>query len=264
MSEKISDTVKITLALQNVRGDLVQSLNVSVSESTTWSQAHDLLINHFNNAAPLENKIVYQFTNPDKKRWDQLCQEGKGKGQKSKGPQKRSKGSSNNAQQQKGKSKGKGETKPKGKGQWTTWSRSQNQTQKWSQSQGDQKGQRGKSGNGKAHCQACGKSGHQAHQCWDSAIISELKASSQHLGVSSGLTNWDSRTRSASRFQDLRPAAQQLQQRSQSQASTHYGSVPSVLSHSNSVVIDSTWMTSLNPQTQAQRSKRLVLHFLTP
>ena len=49
-SEKISDTVKITLALQNVKGNLAQSLNVSISDSTTWPQVHALLINYFNNA----------------------------------------------------------------------------------------------------------------------------------------------------------------------------------------------------------------------
>ena len=36
-------------------------------------------------------------------------------------------------------------------------------------------------------------------------------------------------------LQDLRPAAQQLQQSSQSEASTHYGSVSSVLSHPGQV-----------------------------
>ena len=31
-SDKITDTVKITLALQNVKGNLAQSLNVSISD----------------------------------------------------------------------------------------------------------------------------------------------------------------------------------------------------------------------------------------
>ena len=44
-SEKITDTVKITLALQNVKGNLAQSLNVSISDSTTWPQVHARLIN---------------------------------------------------------------------------------------------------------------------------------------------------------------------------------------------------------------------------
>ena len=59
--EKVTDTVKITLALQNVRGNLAQFLNVSVSDST-WSQVHSLLINYFNNAAPVDTKGIYQFT----------------------------------------------------------------------------------------------------------------------------------------------------------------------------------------------------------
>ena len=45
-SEKITDTVKITLALQNVKGNLAQSLNVSISDSTTWPQVHARLTNY--------------------------------------------------------------------------------------------------------------------------------------------------------------------------------------------------------------------------
>ena len=76
-----------------------------------------------------------------------------------------SKGSSI-SQQQKGKSKGKGKTKSNLKGQWATWSWNQNQNQSWNQTQGDQKGQKKKEWKMKGLCQVCGKSGHEAHQCW--------------------------------------------------------------------------------------------------
>ena len=125
-SEKISDTVKITLALQNVKGNLAQSLNVSISDSTTWPQVHALLINYFNNAVPVDLKPIYQFDQSEKTEINSF-KKGKGKGQKSKGQKgKGSKGSSS-FQNPKGKSKGKGKTKSKGKGQWTTWSWGQNQ-----------------------------------------------------------------------------------------------------------------------------------------
>ena len=65
--EKVSDTVKITLALQNVRGNLAQSSDVSVSDTTTWTQINAILMNYFNNDAPVETKGVYQFNNTDKK-----------------------------------------------------------------------------------------------------------------------------------------------------------------------------------------------------
>ena len=85
--EKVSDTVKITLALQNVRSNLAQSPSVNVSETTTWSQVHVLLIN-YNNAAPVETKGVYQFNMSDKKEEVNFVKKGKGKGHKSEGPQK--------------------------------------------------------------------------------------------------------------------------------------------------------------------------------
>ena len=40
MAKKFADAIKITLALQNVRGNLAQSLNVNASD--TWSQLHSL------------------------------------------------------------------------------------------------------------------------------------------------------------------------------------------------------------------------------
>ena len=76
-SEKISDTVKITLALQNVKGNLAQSLNVSISDSTTWPQVHALLINYFNNAVPVDLKPIYLILSvrPVREDRDQLVQE---------------------------------------------------------------------------------------------------------------------------------------------------------------------------------------------
>ena len=131
-SEKITDTVKITPALQNVKGNLAQSLNVSISDSTTWSQVHALLINYFNNAVPVDLKPIYQFDQSEKTEINSF-KKGKGKGQKSKGQKgKGSKGSSS-FPNPKGKSKGKGKTKSKGKGQWTTWSWGQNQNPNWGQ-----------------------------------------------------------------------------------------------------------------------------------
>ena len=144
----------MTLALQNAKGNLAQSLNVSISDSTTWPQVHALLINRFNNAVPVDLKPIYQFDQSEKTKINSL-KKGKGKGQKSKGQKgKGSKGSSS-LQNPKGKSKG--------KGQWTTWSRGQNQQNaNWGQ-----KGQKGsKSGKGKSACPICGKSGHTSNQCW--------------------------------------------------------------------------------------------------
>ena len=53
--EKVTDTVRITLALQAVKGNPPQSLNVTASDATTWSQAHSHLINYFNNATSQGN-----------------------------------------------------------------------------------------------------------------------------------------------------------------------------------------------------------------
>ena len=83
-SEKITDTVKITLALQNVKENLAQSLNVSISNSTTWPQVHALLINYFNNAVLVDLKPIYQFDQSEKTEINSF-KKGKGKGQKSKG-----------------------------------------------------------------------------------------------------------------------------------------------------------------------------------
>ena len=79
-SEKISDTAKITLALQNVKGNLTQSLNVSLSDSTTWPQVHALRINYFNNAVSVDLKPIYQFDQTEETEINSF-KKGKGKGQ---------------------------------------------------------------------------------------------------------------------------------------------------------------------------------------
>ena len=212
----ISDTVKIALALQNVKGNLAQSLNVSIRDSTTWPQVHALLINYFNNAVPVDLKPIHQFDQTEKTEINSF-KKGKGKGQKSKGQKgKGSKGSSS-FQSSKGKQKGKGKTKSKGKGQWTTWSWGQDQQNaNWGQGQKGQKGS--KSGKGKSACSVCGKSGHTSNQCWwnrdqegwnfsrtcttaqGKLRFTALKGSLQHSSVPSGSTNSDLTSRSAQRF----------------------------------------------------------------
>ena len=74
-SEKISDTVKITLALQNVRGNLAQSLNVSVSESTSSnisSQPSHQLLEQCSRYRDQEHLSTQQSR---QERVDQLCQD---------------------------------------------------------------------------------------------------------------------------------------------------------------------------------------------
>ena len=56
-SSSQSASVIITLALQYVRGNLVQFLKVSVHGSTIWSQVHCLPINRFNNTALRTEKV---------------------------------------------------------------------------------------------------------------------------------------------------------------------------------------------------------------
>ena len=243
-SEKITDTVEITLALQNGKGNLAQSLNVSISDSTTWPQVHALLINYFNNAVPVDLKPIDQFDQSEKTEINSFK---KGQGQKSKGQKgKGSKGSSS-FQNSKGKQKGKGRTKSKGKGQWTTWSWNQNQQNvSWGQ-----KGQKGsKSGKGKSTCSICGKSEHASNQCWWNRDQEgwNSNGSAQQLKGSSGLqyskevynihqypqdqpiqTLPPDQLRG---FRDLRPQAQQQQYQNLSQASTQCGSIATVLSSS--------------------------------
>ena len=60
-SEKIAPSIKITLALQNVRGPLANALSLSIIEKSTWSDIHGLLINYFNNSITTDSKEIYQF-----------------------------------------------------------------------------------------------------------------------------------------------------------------------------------------------------------
>ena len=63
-SEKIASSIKITLALQNVRGPLATSLSLSINEKSTWSEIHNLLIKYFNNSIPSESKGSISSTSP--------------------------------------------------------------------------------------------------------------------------------------------------------------------------------------------------------
>ena len=60
-SEKIASSIKITLALQNVRGPLANALSLSITEKSTWNDIHNLLINYFNNSISSDTKEIYQF-----------------------------------------------------------------------------------------------------------------------------------------------------------------------------------------------------------
>ena len=51
-SEKIASNVKITLALQNVRGPPANALSLSIIEKSTWNDINNLLINYFNSSIP--------------------------------------------------------------------------------------------------------------------------------------------------------------------------------------------------------------------
>ena len=57
-SEKIADSIEITLALQNVRGPLANALSLSITEKSTWSDIHGLLINYFNNSITTDSKEI--------------------------------------------------------------------------------------------------------------------------------------------------------------------------------------------------------------
>ena len=250
-SEKISDTVKIALALQNVKGNLAQSLNVSVSDSTTWPQVHALLTNYFNNAVLVDLKPIYQFDQSEKTEINSF-KKGKGKGQKGKGQKgKGSKGSSS-LQNQKGKAKGKGKTKSKGKGQWTTWPWQNQPNANWGQGQKGQKGS--KNGKGKSACPVCGKSGQTSNQCWwnkeqegwtSQGSPQQLKggSGSQYSKEVCNIHQYpqDQPTQTLPPdqlrgFRDLRPQVQQQQQcQNLSQASTQCGSIATVLSSSDQV-----------------------------
>ena len=167
-SEKIAPSIKITLALQNVRGPLANALSLSITEKSTWNDTHNLLINYFNNSITSDSKEIYQFDISGKVSKEdsvnQVGKKGKGKSKKSKGQSKGKGAFQNQPQKGKGKSKGqsKGKTKSKGKGQWTTWS---GQSWSWNQNQGQSQGGKGK-GKGHQVCSHCGRKGHSVDQCW--------------------------------------------------------------------------------------------------
>ena len=144
--EKITDRVKITLALQKVRGTLAQSLNVSVSDL----RGHRFI--PFSSTTPITHQWTKEASirSPQtRRRRSMLLRERQRPEIKRTSKRRGSTGSSSGFQSQKGKSKGKGKTrsKTKGKGQWTTCSWHQNQNQNWNQS--DQTGHKGKNGKGK-------------------------------------------------------------------------------------------------------------------
>ena len=103
-SEKIASIIKITLALQNVRGPLANALSLSINEKSKLNDTHTLLINYFNNSTPSDPKEIYQFdisgkfSNEDSV--NQVGKKGKGKSMKSKG-QSKGKGSSQSQSQTK-------------------------------------------------------------------------------------------------------------------------------------------------------------------
>ena len=154
-SEKIASNIKITLALQNVRGPLASALSLSINEKSTRNDNHTLLINYFNNSIPqAQGRSISSTSRARSQRGFSESSRPKGKviSKKSKG-QSNGKASPQNQNQtkRKGEVKGqsKGETKSKGKGQWTTWS-----GQSWSWSQGQ--GGKGK-GKGQQVCSHCVK-----------------------------------------------------------------------------------------------------------
>ena len=180
-SEKIASSIKITLALQNVRGPLANALSLSITEKSTWNDIHNLLISYFNNSIPSDTKEIYQFDISGKVSKEdsvsQVGKKGKGKSKKSKG-QSKGKGSSQN-QNQKGKGKStkgqsKGKTKSKEKGQWTTWS---GQSWSWNQNQGQGGKEKGK---GHQVCSHCGRKGHSVDQCWWAPKTSSSGAGADH------------------------------------------------------------------------------------
>ena len=216
-SEKIAPSIKITLALQNVRGPLANALSLSITEKSTWNDIHNLLINYFNNSITTDSKEIYQFDISGKvSKEDSVNQVGKkgiGKSKKSKGQSKGKGSSQNQTQKGKGKSKGqsKGKTKSKGKGQWTTWS---GQSWSWNQNQGQGQGGKGK-GKGHQVCSHCGRKGHSVDQCWWAQKTSSSGTSSDQRQVYNISAQPGDHsvavmpTDQLRGFQDLRPVHQQ-------------------------------------------------------
>ena len=216
-SEKIAPSIKITLALQNVRGPLANALSLSITEKSTWNDIHNLLINYFNNSITTDSKEIYQFDISGKVSKEdsvnQVGKKGKGKSKKSKGQSKGKGSSQNQTQKGKGKSKGqsKGKTKSKGKGQWTTWS---GQSWSWNQNQGQGQGGKGK-GKGHQVCSHCGRKGHSVDQCWWAQKTSSSGTSSDQRQVYNISAQPGDHsvavmpTDQLRGFQDLRPVHQQ-------------------------------------------------------
>ena len=120
--EKVTDIVKIALPHQNVRGNLVQFLNVNVSDSTTWSQGHVLLINYFHCSmgVPQDTKGIYRFTVKDKKKEVNHVKKCKGKVKNQKELKKeRSQKGSHIFREKSQKAKETWKTKSKRNSQWT-------------------------------------------------------------------------------------------------------------------------------------------------
>ena len=216
-SEKIAPSITITLALQNVRGPLANALSLSITEKSTWSDIHGLLINYFNNSITTDSKEIYQFDISGKVSKEdsvnQVGKKGKGKSKKSKGQSKGKGSSQNQPQKGKGKSKGqsKGKTKSRGKGQWTTWS---GQPWSWNQNQGQGQGGKGK-GKGHQVCSHCGRKGHSVDQCWWAQKTSSSGTSSDQRQVYNISAQPGDHsvavmpTDQLRGFQDLRPVHQQ-------------------------------------------------------
>ena len=216
-SEKIAPSIKITLALQNVRCPLANALSLSVTEKSTWNDIHSLLINYFNNSLTTDSKEIYQFDISGKvskeDSMNQVGKKGKGKSKKSKGQSKGKGASQESASKGKGKSKGqsKGKTKSKGKGQWTTWS---GQSWSWNQNQGQGQGGKGK-GKGHQVCSHCGRKGHSVDQCWWAQKTSSSGTSSdqrQAYNISAQPGDHSVAVMPTDQlrgFQDLRPLHQQ-------------------------------------------------------
>ena len=147
--------IKSTLALQSVKGNLAQSLNVSARDTTTWSQVHFFLINCFNSAAPADTRGIYQFTSDTRHLSVHFRQEGGGqcfprqerakvKHQKDLKKEKGQKGSGGFSQ--KGKSKARGDHFQKD-------NRLLGHGVRIRIGLSDQQGQKGKNGKGKVTCQ---------------------------------------------------------------------------------------------------------------
>ena len=165
-SERIASNIKITLALQNVRGPLANALSFSITEKSTWNDIHNLLINHFNNSIPSDTKgdlsVRHQWQGLQGGFSKSSRQKGKGYIKEVKGSVKGQRCFSEPESKRQGEVIGtiKKERLNQKEGQWTTWS---GQSWSWNQNQGQ-----GGKGKGKGHqvCSHCGRKGHSVDQCW--------------------------------------------------------------------------------------------------